>query len=95
MYATDLDAQRKWVDSIYNAMSQEERIGQLFMVDVFSSDPKSKTDKVKQLIENQYIGGVIFSKGGPKRQARLNNDFQALAKVPLMISDQAEKLGGR
>lgn len=86
----DLEAQQQWVDSIYGNMSLQEKVGQLFMVDVFSSDPKSKTDKVKQLIENQYIGGVIFSKGGPKRQARLNNDFQALAKVPLMVGMDAE-----
>ena len=63
----DLVNQQKWVDSIYGNMSLQEKIGQLFMPVVFSSDSKIQTDKIKELIQNQYIGGVIFSKGGPKR----------------------------
>lgn len=86
----DFPNQQKWVDSVYGNMSLQEKVGQLFMVDVFSSDPKSKTDKINKLIEEQYIGGVIFSKGGPQRQAKLNNEFQAKAKVPLMIAMDAE-----
>ncbi|MCW8981172.1 MAG: beta-N-acetylglucosaminidase, partial [Altibacter sp.] len=86
----DFQNQQKWVDSIYGNMSLQEKIGQLFMVDVFSSDPTSKTDKVKDLITNQYIGGVIFSKGGPMRQAKLNNEFQASSRIPLMVAMDAE-----
>ncbi len=90
LYSNDTDAQRKWVDSVYTSMSTKERIGQLFMVDVFSSDPKAKVDKIKKLIKEQHIGGIIFSKGGPQQQAKLNNEFQALAKTPLMIGMDAE-----
>lgn len=86
----DFQNQKKWVDSIYENMTIEEKMGQLFMVDIFSSDPKAKTDKIKNLISNYHIGGVIFSKGGPVRQAKLNNEFQDLAKVPLMIGMDAE-----
>jgi len=56
------DKQRFWVDSIYNKMSLKEKIGQLFMVDVFSSKSKTETDKIKKLIEEFHIGGIIFSK---------------------------------
>jgi beta-glucosidase-like glycosyl hydrolase len=86
----DFQNQKKWVDSIYVTMSLEEKMGQLFMADIFSSDPKAKTDKIKDLISNYHLGGVIFSKGGPVRQAKLNNEFQSLAKVPLMIGMDAE-----
>jgi beta-glucosidase-like glycosyl hydrolase/CubicO group peptidase (beta-lactamase class C family) len=86
----DLSSQARWVDSIYQNMSLEEKVGQLFMVDVFSRDPGSVTDKVKTLITDYHIGGVIFSRGGPVRQARLNNEFQALSRVPLMVSMDAE-----
>jgi len=84
------DKQQFWVDSIYNKMSLKEKIGQLFMVDVFSSKSKTETDKIKKLIEEFHIGGIIFSKGGPKRQARLNNEYQELSKVPLLIGMDAE-----
>lgn len=86
----DFQNQKNWVDSIYDSMTLEEKMGQLFMADIFSSDPKAKTDKIKDLITNYHLGGIIFSKGGPVRQARLNNEFQALAKVPLMIGMDAE-----
>jgi len=86
----DLENQLKWVDSLYGNMSLQEKIGQLFMVDVFSSDSISKTDKIKELINNQYIGGIIFSKGGPLRQIKLNNEFQELSKIPLLMAMDAE-----
>jgi len=86
----DFQNQKKWVDSIYDAMTLEEKIGQLFMADIFSSDPQEKTDKIKKLITEYHLGGIIFSKGGPVRQAKLNNEFQSLAKVPLMIGMDAE-----
>jgi len=86
----DFPNQQRWVDSIYENMSLQEKVGQLFMVDVFSSDPKAKTDKIKDLINSNYIGGIIFSKGGPKRQAKLNNEFQELSNVKLMIGMDAE-----
>ena len=86
----DFQNQKKWADSIYEKMTIEEKLGQLFMVDIFSSDPKAKIDKIKDLISNYHIGGIIFSKGGPVRQAKLNNEFQDLAKVPLMIGMDAE-----
>ena len=90
LIAKEISEQQAWVDSVYKSMSLQERIGQLFMVDVFSSDPKAKTDAIKTLIRNHHIGGVIFSKGGPMRQAKLNNEFQAASKVPLMIAMDAE-----
>lgn len=86
----DFQNQKKWVDSIYGNMTLEEKIGQLFMADIFSSDPKAKTDKIKDLITNYHLGGVIFSKGGPMQQAKLNNEFQALAEIPLIIGMDAE-----
>lgn len=86
----DLENQKQWVDSIYMNMTLQEKLGQLFMVDLFSSDPKAKTDKIKKLITDYHLGGIIFSKGGPIRQAKLNKEFQALSKVPLMIGMDAE-----
>ena len=90
LLAQDYELQRIWVDSIYDEMSLEEKVGQLFMVDVFSADPVSKTDKIKELIKNYHIGGVIFSRGGPVRQAKLNNEFQEISQVPLLIGMDAE-----
>lgn len=86
----DYENQQKWVDSMYNAMSLKERVGQLFMVDLFSSDPPSKVANIKKLITDHHIGGIIFSKGGPGRQAKITNNFQKASKTPLLIAMDAE-----
>lgn len=59
-----VEHQKKWVDSLYNSMSLQERIGQLYIVDIFSQAPKANTDRIKEYIKEYHIGGVIFSKGG-------------------------------
>ncbi|MBU3024394.1 glycoside hydrolase family 3 N-terminal domain-containing protein [Zobellia galactanivorans] len=83
-------AQSKWVDARYSEMTLDEKLGQLFMVMVGSDQAKSSTDKIKALIKEQHIGGVIFSTGGPMRQAKLTNEFQSVSKLPLMIGLDAE-----
>tara|TARA_B110000444_G_scaffold261216_1_gene311862 strand:+ start:95 stop:3010 length:2916 start_codon:yes stop_codon:yes gene_type:complete len=86
----DQTNQKKWVDSIYNSMSIQEKVGQLFMVDVFSKDSKDRTDLINLLIKDYYIGGIIFSKGGPVRQAKLSNQYQKISKTPLLMAMDAE-----
>jgi beta-N-acetylhexosaminidase len=86
----DAAEQQKWVDSIYNAMTLKERVGQLFMVQVFSKNNEKANRKIVDLIQNQHIGGVIYSTGGPNRQAKLNNLLQATSKVPLLVGMDAE-----
>ena len=68
----DLEQQQKWVDSVYGNMSLQEKVGQLFMPVIFSNDTKKAKDEIKDLINKQYIGGIIFSKGGPKQQVKLS-----------------------
>ncbi|HET8735903.1 MAG TPA: glycoside hydrolase family 3 N-terminal domain-containing protein [Pricia sp.] len=82
--------QQQWVDVRYDAMSLDEKLGQLFMVMVASDQPKAASDKVEKLIKEQHIGGVIFSTGGPVRQARLTNRFQSVSKLPLLVGMDAE-----
>lgn len=86
----NLEAQQQWVDSLYNTMTLEERIGQLFMVQVFSNQDLKTKQKIVKLIKDYHIGGLIYSKGGPVRQAKLNNELQAASKVPLLIGMDAE-----
>ncbi len=90
LQSKDSIQQQKWVDTLYNSMSIEERIGQLFMVQVFSNKGKTHESGIAKLIKNQHIGGLIYSNGGPIRQARLNNELQAASKIPLLVGMDAE-----
>ncbi|MFN3641035.1 MAG: glycoside hydrolase family 3 protein, partial [Flavobacterium sp.] len=84
------DQERKWVDSVYTQMTTEQKIGQLFMVAAYSNKNEAHAISLDKLIEEQHIGGLIFFQGGPVRQAKLTNRFQAKAKTPLFIGIDAE-----
>ena len=80
----------KWVDSVYNSMTLEEKFGQLFMVAAYSNKDSAHIKSIDQLIIDYKIGGLIFFQGGPVRQAKLSNRFQSKSKVPLFIGSDAE-----
>ncbi len=86
----DYESQKKWVDSIYLSMSLKEKVGQLFMVQVMSNQDTATKNKVVNLIKDNHIGGLIYSIGGPNRQALLNNELQAFSKLPMLIGMDAE-----
>ncbi|WP_124981424.1 glycoside hydrolase family 3 N-terminal domain-containing protein [Nonlabens xiamenensis] len=90
LIAKDAVAQNIWVDSVYQSLSQKERIGQLFMVDMFSNKGAAHENQIKRLVKEYGIGGIIFSKGDPVTQARLTNQLQAQAKIPMLIAMDAE-----
>ncbi|MBQ0740621.1 hypothetical protein J9332_40720, partial [Aquimarina celericrescens] len=35
LFSEDINKQRKWVESVYSNLSLDEKIGQLYMIDVF------------------------------------------------------------
>ena len=79
-----------WVDSVYNSLTEEERIGQLFMVAAYSGGKKYNDDEITDLLNAHEIGGLIFMQGGPIRQAMLTNKYQHMAQVPLLIGMDGE-----
>lgn len=82
--------QAAWVNTQYNAMDLEERIGQLFMISVGSDQDKASTENIGKLVREEKLGGLIFMTGHPLKQAQLTNAYQAQAKVPLLIGMDAE-----
>lgn len=85
-----LQKPNQWVNSVYKKMSRKHKIAQLFMVRAHSNLGKKYADSVARVIQKEQLGGVVFFQGGPVRQALISNQYQALAKVPLMIAMDAE-----
>ncbi|HTB31369.1 MAG TPA: glycoside hydrolase family 3 N-terminal domain-containing protein [Bacteroidia bacterium] len=82
-----------WADSVMKTLTPDERISQLFMVAAYSdTSSKHKDDKEKltKLIDEHKIGGLIFFKGTPCKQAELCNYYQSLSTVPMLIGMDAE-----
>jgi beta-N-acetylhexosaminidase len=86
----ETDAETHWVDSIYNQMTFDEKVGQLFMVAAYSNKDTIHINNIQKLVRDYKVGGLIFFQGGPMRQARLTNLYQSKAKVPLFIGIDAE-----
>ena len=85
-----LDRPTPWADSVYATLSLDERIAQLMMVAAYSNKDAKHEAEIEQLVKERNIGGLIFFQGGPHRQAKLTNRYQALAKTPLMLGMDLE-----
>ncbi len=77
-----------WVDSVFNSMTLEQKIGQLFVVAVYPQ--KDNFSDIDNLIKKYHIGGVIYFKGSPTKVVTLTNHFQAISEIPLMTSIDGE-----
>lgn len=86
----DYEAQVKWVNSILDTLTVEEKIGQLFMIAAYSNKDKKHEKFITDLIENYHIGSLIFLQDEPVKQAQLTNKYQELSKIPLLIGIDAE-----
>ena len=85
----DKRAMNAWVDKQFNAMTPDERITQLFVMAV---DPRNTvaSETVKKLVSEFRVGGLIFNESDIVSQAKITNYAQSLAKVPLLITLDAE-----
>ena len=83
-------AKMSWADSVFNNMTEDEKIGQLFMVAAYSNRDKKHVAEIDSLIINHHIGGLIFFQGGPARQAIQTNHYQSLSKIPLFMAIDGE-----
>ena len=82
---------RKWVDSVYDALTINERIAQFFMLPAHTAANKDfNMDTVVKLIGEGKAGGVIFFKGNPSNQAQWTNKLQQVAKVKAMVAIDGE-----
>jgi beta-N-acetylhexosaminidase len=81
---------QQWVDSLMSSMTLKEKVGQLFMVAAYSNRDSVHVNEIKKLVNDHNIGGLIFFQGGPVRQAKLTNEYQELARIPLLIAMDAE-----
>ena len=85
-----LFSQDVWVDSVFNSLTPQQRLAQLFMVAAYSNRDLKHVREIKELITNYNIGGLIWMQGGPVRQGQIANYFQSIAKTPLLYSIDGE-----
>ncbi|HRK82768.1 MAG TPA: glycoside hydrolase family 3 N-terminal domain-containing protein, partial [Saprospiraceae bacterium] len=81
----------RWVDSMFNVLTPDERLGQLFMIRAHSDKGADHIAGVEKLIREYHVGALCFFQGTPVKQVELTNRYQALTRhIPLMVAIDGE-----
>lgn len=84
------EGQKHWVDSTYQSMSLDQKVGQLFVVAAYSNKDAGHENFINFLVKEEHIGGLIFMQDNAVKQIALTNRYQKSAKVPLLMAMDAE-----
>ena len=88
-------AQIKWVEDTLAGMSDEEKVGQLFVslfhfgADTFSGNELTN----EQILEKYHIGGARYHGGTAQQVQTLLNQLQTASKIPLLIAANCDAGG--
>ncbi|MCU0469782.1 MAG: glycoside hydrolase family 3 protein [Arcicella sp.] len=83
------NANLRWVDSVFNTLSIDQKIGQLMMPrGNYSYD--YDTARLHKIVRDYHVGGLVLFRNRPTAQALLVNRLQAMSKVPMMIGMDLE-----
>lgn len=79
----------RWVDSVFNSLTVEQRVGQL--INVRANNPNAEAlPYLDELIARFNIGGVTFFRTDANRLLRQANKWQSMAQTPMMIGIDGE-----
>lgn len=87
---SDLKKAQEWVDKTYGSLTQDEKLGQLFIVALYTNKDENHINQVRNIVINDKIGGLILMQDDAAREITLVNEFQQKSKVPLIIGMDAE-----
>ena len=92
---TNENKAKRWADSVFKTLTNDEQIAQLMVVRLSTIDNKTKVvtffdEQVSNLVKQYNIGGVCLFQGNPVKQATVLNTLQAMAKTPILICIDAE-----
>ena len=87
----DLDKKAaKYADSLYAKLSMDERIGQLYIVALYTNKDLNHISGVRKLVEQERIGGIILMQDDAEQEIALVNEFQKKSRVPMLFGMDAE-----
>ena len=83
------DEQIKWVEETINSMTEDEKVGQLFINLTIQRDKET----LNKLVNEYHIGGARWQGGTLEEVYEQNKFFQENSKVPLLIAANCEAGG--
>ena len=86
----DQQKAEQWVNTTYKNLSQDEKLGQLFIVALYTNKGEDFINNIRNIVEQDKIGGLILMQDDASREIELLNEFQAKSKIPLLVGMDAE-----
>ena len=80
----------KHADSLYQQLSLDEKIGQLYIVALYNNRGEEEIQKTRNLVEKEKIGGLILMQDNAEKHIQLLNEFQEKSRVKMMIGIDGE-----
>jgi beta-N-acetylhexosaminidase len=81
----------RWVDSTFQTLSFEAKIGQLIVMPVNAYARESEQGKIEDLIKSYGIGGIVFTNGSPALVSSISQQLQQRSPIPLLLGLNAEE----
>jgi beta-N-acetylhexosaminidase len=84
----------KWVGNTLDSLSLKEKIGQMVILFTFTNYMTDDSNQYRELlrqVEQNNIGGFMFSHGGVYDAVILANKLQSHSKIPLLITADFER----
>jgi len=79
-----------WAEAAFDSLSVDERLAQLFMIEVRPTYGAKHLAAVERTIKEHKVGGVIFFKGNPTDQVKLTNKYQQMSNTKMLVAIDGE-----
>lgn len=90
LYKNGAKNNQEWVDSVYNSLSQRDRVAQLFIPMVDPTGGASSKATISKWVKTNKMGGLLFSKGSISDYVTMTNYAQSIADVPVLMTLDGE-----
>ena len=85
-------SKERWVDSVFNKLSVNDKVAQLIMISAEASD--SEQEELEENILAYQPGFIWLQKGEPTTAQRLLNKIQSLSQIGIVIAAEEKSFGG-
>lgn len=84
------DEMNQWVDSVYNSLSTEQRVGQLLCICFNTTNVKKSKKEIDDMMKKYHFGWVYFESGPAMNHAELINYANAVSETPVAVAIDGE-----
>lgn len=83
-----------WIDSVFQTLTLDEKIGQLFLHEIDLSETTSTT-RILNETRGYGLGGIVLTGGSAAAAKKITHELQETSKIPLLIGLDAEWGAGK